>query len=163
MKEKIKEIQRHIYGKHWFCVHILFSILISAIIYGVFRLTKIPLHSVFFLIDESVVSLSVSLAGFIFAGMSILISMNGSKKMKVAEAIGKDDVIYKVLLAAVGFFVISIVFMITDLYILKFVPSAITGVQNHLKFIVQIISVYSLLLGFVFFTSSLQLIYWIFK
>lgn len=127
------------------------------------KLCSIQFDKLFSIINDSTISLSAAIAGFVFAGMSILISMDGSKKMKTVKAIGKDNIIYNILIASIIFFVISLLLMLIDINVLIFDITKIILIQKILKLIIEITSIYSFILGFVFFFSSLRLIYWIFK
>lgn len=89
--------------------------------------------------------------------------MDGSKKMSTIKSIGKDNIIYNILIASIVFFVISLLLMLIDINILTFDMTKILLVQKIIKVITEIVSVYAFLLGFIFFFSSLKLIYWIFK
>lgn len=160
MKEKL---ERFFYGNHWAVCHILMSIFISIIIVVLMKLCSIQFDKLFSIINDSTISLSAAIAGFVFAGMSILISMDGSKKMKTVKAIGKDNIIYNILIASIIFFVISLLLMLIDINVLIFDITKIILIQKILKLIIEITSIYSFILGFVFFFSSLRLIYWIFK
>ena len=129
------------------------------------RLMKlnIQFEKLFSIINENTISLSAAIAGFVFAGMSIFISMDGSKKMAAVKAIGKDNIIYNVLISAIVFFVVSLLLMLIDINVLNFNIAKIILMQKIVKLVIEVISIYTFLLGFVFFFSSLKLIYWIFK
>lgn len=160
MKEKF---EREIYGEHWIIVHGFMSIVTVAFILGFMKLCNIQFEKIFAIINENTISLSTAIAGFVFAGMSIFISMDGSKKMSTIQSIGKDNIIYNILIASIVFFVISLLLMLIDINILIFDMSKILLVQKIIKVITEVVSVYAFLLGFIFFFSSLKLIYWIFK
>lgn len=160
MKEKY---ERKIYGEHWIIVHGFMSIIAVAFILGFMKLCNIQFEKIFSIINEDTISLSTAIAGFVFAGMSIFISMDGSKKMSTIKSIGKDNIIYNILIASIVFFVISLLLMLIDINILTFDMTKNLLVQKTIKVITEIVSVYAFLLGFIFFFSSLKLIYWIFK
>lgn len=160
MKEKFDRI---CYGSHWAACHVLISIVASAIIVFAMQICNVQFDKLFSIINESTISLSAAIAGFIFAGMSIFISMDGSKKMNTVKAIGKDNIIYNILIASIVFFVISLLLMLIDINVLNADITKMILIQKIIKLIIEIISIYSFLLGFVFFFSSLKLIYWIFK
>lgn len=160
MKEKF---ERKIYGEHWIIAHGFMSIVAVALILGFMKLCNIQFEKIFSIINENTISLSTAIAGFVFAGMSIFISMDGSKKMSTIKSIGKDNIIYNILIASIVFFVISLLLMLIDINILTFDMTKILLVQKIIKVITEIVSVYAFLLGFIFFFSSLKLIYWIFK
>jgi hypothetical protein len=160
MKEKY---EREIYGEHWIIAHGVMSIVAVALILGLMKLCNIQFEKIYSIINENTISLSTAIAGFVFAGMSIFISMDGSKKMSTIKSIGKDNIIYNILIASIVFFVISLLLMLIDINILTFDMTKILLVQKIIKVITEIVSVYAFLLGFIFFFSSLKLIYWIFK
>lgn len=160
MKEKFDRI---LYGSNWAIFHILISIVASAIVLLLMQICNIQFDKLFSIINDSTISLSAAIAGFVFAGMSIFISMDGSKKMNTVKAIGKNNIIYSILIASIVFFVISLLLMLIDINILTVDITKMILIQKILKLIIEIVAIYSFLLGFVFFFSSLKLIYWIFK
>ena len=160
MKEKFERI---LYGNHWAVFHVLISIVVCAIIVVLVKICSIQFDKLFSIINDSTISLSAAIAGFVFAGMSIFISMDGSKKINTVKAIGKDNIIYNILIASIVFFVISLLLMLIDINVLNFDITKMILIQKTLKLIIEIVSIYSFILGFVFFFSSLRLIYWIFK
>lgn len=159
MKNKI---ERLLYGDHWFFVHFVISVLFAAIIFALTKLIGIKYDEWLKLINVDTISLSASIAGFVFAGMSIFISMEGSKKMATIKAIGKANIIYCILICSIAFFVISLLLMLLDINVLCFTPNQITLVQIIVKHIIEWLSLYTFLLGFIYFFSSIKLIYWIF-
>lgn len=160
MKEKWERI---LYGNLWAVCHVLISIVVCAIIVVSVKICSIQFDKLFSIINESTISLSAAIAGFVFAGMSIFISMDGSKKMNTVKVIGKDNIIYNILIASIVFFVISLLLMLIDINVLNFDITKMILIQKTIKLIIEIVSIYSFILGFVFFFSSLRLIYWIFK
>lgn len=160
MKDKL---ERSFYGDCWLVWHVLVSIVVSTIIVVLMKICSIKFDKLFSIINESTISLSAAIAGFVFAGMSIFISMDGSKKMNTVKAIGKDNIIYNILIASIVFFVISLLLMLIDINVLNFDITKMILIQKTIKLIIEIVSIYSFILGFVFFSSSLRLIYWIFK
>lgn len=160
MKDKL---ERSFYGDCWLVWRVLVSIVVSTIIVVLMKICSIKFDKLFSIINESTISLSAAIAGFVFAGMSIFISMDGSKKMNTVKAIGKDNIIYNILIASIVFFVISLLLMLIDINVLNFDITKMILIQKTIKLIIEIVSIYSFILGFVFFSSSLRLIYWIFK
>ncbi|WP_337553899.1 hypothetical protein [Massilicoli timonensis] len=160
MKEKF---ERALYGNHWIIWHSIISIIVVAFILSLLKICDIQFEKLFSIINENTISLSAAIAGFVFAGMSIFISMDGSKKMAAVKAIGKDNIIYNVLISAIVFFVVSLLLMLIDINVLNFNIAKIILMQKIVKLVIEVISIYTFLLGFVFFFSSLKLIYWIFK
>ena len=159
----IEKIEKAFYDEHWFLLHILTSICVSAIGYFIMRSCNINIKAIYSIINNDTTALSAAMAGFVFAGMSIFISMDGSKKMSLIKSIGKDNIIYNILISSIVFFVVSLLLMLVDINILVFDIEKILFKPEILKSIVEIIALYTLLLGFVFFFSSIKLIYWIFK
>lgn len=160
MKKKFK---RCLYGECCKTIHFIISIIISAFIIGFMKICHIPLGKLYSLINDSTISLSAAIAGFVFVGLTIFISLDGNKKMKTIKSIGKDNIIYNILLTSIIFFIISLIFMLIDINILSFENIEVILVQKISKILVEIISIYTFLLGFIFFFSSLQLMYWILK
>lgn len=160
MKDKI---ERNLYGKHWAVLHIIISVVVCVIIAALMKICRIQFDKLFSIINDSTISLSAAIAGFVFAGMSIFISMDGSKKMATVKAVGKDNIIYNILIGSIVSFVISLLLMFMDINVLNFDLTKIILIQRIVKLIIETVSIYSFLLGFIFFFSSLKLIYWIFK
>lgn len=160
MKDKL---ERSFYGDCWLVWHVLVSIVVSTIIVVLMKICSIQYDKLFSLINDNTISLSAAIAGFVFAGMSIFISMDGSKKMKAVKSIGKDNIIYNILIASIICFVNSLLLMLIDINILNFDIEKMILIQKTLKLIVEITSIYTFILGFILFFSSLRLIYWIFK
>lgn len=159
----MEKIERIIYGKHWFLLHILISLLLVSIISLFIIFCGLEFNGLLAMINESTVSLSAAIAGFVFAGMSIFISMEGSKKMADIKSIGKVNIIYSILISSIVFFVVSLLFMLVRINLLNITPELITNIQYGVKLTIEWGSLFCFLLGFIFFFSSLKLIYWIFK
>lgn len=115
MKDKL---ERSFYGDCWLVWHVLVSIVVSTIIVVLMKICSIQYDKLFSLINDNTISLSAAIAGFVFAGMSIFISMDGSKKMKTVKSIGKDNIIYNILIASIICFVNSLLLMLIDINIL---------------------------------------------
>ncbi len=159
MKNKI---ERAIYGNRWFLSHFIISALFFLVLFAFTELAGIEFDVWLTAINPDTVSLTAAIAGFVFAGMSILISMEGSKKMATIRSIGKANIIYCILICSVTFFVVSLLLMLIDINVLCFESDKITLMQKTIKSITEWISLYTFLSGFVYFFSSLKLIYWIF-
>lgn len=164
MKENFKDrIYRIIYGDKWFLSHFAMS-LIACLIYALFiRISNINFSATLTIISNNTISLLVSLAGFVFAGVSIFISLEGSKKMETIKSIGKANIIYNILISSIISFIFSFLFMGLDLTVFNIKIDIITASQKIIKLVLEYSSIYLLVLGFVFFLSSLKLIRWIFK
>lgn len=159
MKEKFV---RKLYGKHWFILHTLISIIVIVIVTLLMKMLNISHDKCFSIINENTITLSTAIAGFVFAGMSIFISMDGSKKMSAIKSIGKANIIYSILISSIACFVISLLLMLIDINILNFDTEKIILIQKITKRIIDELAIYTFWLGFVFFFSSLKLIFWIF-
>lgn len=156
-------IYRLLYGDKWNLFHIIFSFVIIAIGYWVLKLINVDFRELLSLINTETVSISSAMAGFVFAGVSIFISMEGSKKMETIKSIGKENIIYSILIFSIVNFVVSLLLMIVDINIFHFTAQSTTPLQTTIKQVCQWTSLYTLLMGFLYFFSSLKLIYWIFK
>ena len=159
----MKKFERYFYSDKWKTAHLLVSLCIGAFLIGFLQMCHIPVTKLFSIINDSTISLSAAISGFVFAGMSIFISMDGNKKMVTVKAIGKDNIIYGILIASIFSFLVSLLLMFMDINILCFEATKLIVVQKIIKLIVEIASVYFFLLGFIFFFSSLKLIYRIFE
>ncbi len=159
----IDKIERKIYGKQWFIAHTIISMLVIGLISLFMMLCDLDFNKLLFLINDNTVSISAAIAGFVFAGVSIFISMEGSKKMDTIKSIGKDAVIYHILICSIVFFTLSLLLMIVSINLFDISPEVITKTQSVVKSIIEWFSLYGLLLGFIYFLSSLKLISWIFN
>jgi len=153
MKDKF---DRHLYGKRWKIIHFAISIIICVFIIVFMKICQIPLCRLFLVINDSTISLSAAISGFVFAGMSIFISMDGNKKMATVKAVGKDNIIYNILITSIFSFVISLLLMFIDTNILIFNETKIILIQTIIKLVVETLSIYSFLLGFIFFFQALN-------
>lgn len=160
MREKL---YRHVYGDRWFLMHFIVSLVLCAVYVLFLWMSNIELSATLSIINGDTISLSAALAGFVFAGISIFISMEGSKKMDTIKSIGKANIIYSILIASVVFFVVSLLMMGMDLTVFKINADTITLRQEIIKAVLEWGSIFSLLLAFVFFLSGLELIRWIFR
>lgn len=155
-------VQRVLYGKCWLFFHTLFSILISFMLVAILALLRLDINILKSLINNDTVSISAELAGFVFAGMSIFISLDGNKKMSTIKKVGKDNIIYCILILSIVLLVLSVVLMLIDINVLND-NNIVTIQQSVVKDIIQWISLYCMLSGFLYFMSSLQIVFWIFK
>lgn len=159
----MEKFYRTLYGDNWNLFHIIFSFIIIGIGSGILKLINVDFLKLLSLINADTVSISLAMAGFVFAGASIFISMEGSKKMETITSIGKNNIIYSILIFSIVNFVISLLLMIIDINIFHFTAQSTTPLQTSIKQVCQWTSLYTLLMGFLYFFSSLKLIYWIFK
>lgn len=156
-----KKINRLIYGDHsYYMVHILVGIIIMACIWLLLRFgfnqpTDIVLH----LISNDTVGLSASLLGFQLAGVSILISLDGNKKLRLLREIESDTMIYKIFISSITMFLISIVLMLISMNLFPTEPN-IAGKLLCGKLFVDYCSIVTFSFGMVFLFSSIRLLKW---
>ena len=89
------KFQRALYGNHWLIMHTLLTVVLCIIIVGIFFILRIDINELKRLINNDTVSISAELAGFVFAGMSIFISLEGNKKIQTINFISDLDNILK--------------------------------------------------------------------
>lgn len=157
----IKQIYKKLYGKYWFCVHLTIMFIFNAFVIAIFKHFNI-INNVFALINYDIVSLSGTIAGFEFAGVSILISLSGNQKLQILKDINSDKIIYQIMIYSLFFLIISIVFMVIDINIFDLTEMT-NEYYNELKYIIEVISIITLELGYMLFVSSIQLLAWILK
>ncbi|MEE0873597.1 MAG: hypothetical protein UIH27_09065 [Ruminococcus sp.] len=157
------KFQRALYGNHWLIMHTLLTVVLCIIIVGIFFILRIDINELKRLINNDTVSISAELAGFVFAGMSIFISLEGNKKIQTIKSIGKENIIYNILILSIVLLVVSVVGMLIDINIFSRNNGAISIRQTIVKNVIQWFSLYCMLSGLLYFVSSLQIIFWIFK
>lgn len=159
----IEKIQKAIYGKHWFLFHNLLCIVLCIVLVVSIAILRMDINTLKLLINNDTVSISAELAGFVFAGISIFISLDGNKKMQTIKKLEIDNIIYYILILSILFLVISVVLMLVDINL--FVPANETFSirQTIAKNIIQWFALYCMLSGLLYFISSLQIFFWIFK
>lgn len=160
-EDMMQDFNRKLYDKHWVLWHFLIVLLISVLVYFFFFFTQFDINKLLKLVSLDTISISAEIAGFVFAGMSIFISLDGNAKMKNIKSIGKDNIIYNILILTIVLFLVSLLLMMMSINV--FNACNLTNLQSTIKTIVEWISIASLLSGFVFFFSGLRLIYWVFK
>lgn len=156
-----KKVNRLIYGdRSYYIAHILISIIIMTCTCLLlhFRFNQ-PIDIVLHLISNDTIGLSASLLGFQLAGVSILISLDGNKKLCLLREIKSDTMIYKIFISSITMFLFSIVLMLISI---NFVPveSNITREVLCVKLIVDYCSVVTFCFGMVFLLSSIRLLKW---
>ena len=156
-----KKINRLIYGDHsYYIAHIFIGIIIMACIWLLFWLAfNQPTDIVLHLISNDTVGLSASLLGFQLAGVSILISLDGNKKLRLLRAIESDTMIYKIFISSIIMFLISIVLMLISMNLFPAEPN-ITGKMLCGKRFVGYCSIVTFSFGMVFLFSSIRLLKW---
>ena len=159
-----KKINRLIYGDHsYYIAHILIGIIIMVCIWLLLRFgfnqpTDIVLH----LISNDTVGLSASLLGFQLAGVSILISLDGNKKLRLLREIESDTMIYKIFISSMTMFLLSIMLMLMSLNLFAFTDeSNVTEMLLHSKSIIDYCSIVTFFFGMVFLFSSIRLLKWL--
>ena len=156
----VNKINNWIYGNHFFFAHFLICSVLCGMFVGVVSVFNLfPLEKFSELVNSDIISLSATVAGFEFAGVSILISLDGNKKMQVLKKIDEDSIIYKIFIYSIVAFLISIIIMVSDINLLKYVNVD----YSLLRHIFQSISIYFFALGFLFFLSSMKLMSWMLK
>lgn len=151
-----KKVNRLIYGDHsYYIAHIFIGIIIIACICLLLHFGfNQPIDIVLRLISNDTVGLSASLLGFQLAGVSVLISLDGNKKLRLLREIESDTMIYKIFISSITMFLISIVLMLISMNFFPAEPN-ITG-----KLFIGYCSVVTFFLGMVFLFSSLRLLKW---
>ncbi len=159
----IDKIQKTLYGKHWSLFHNLLCIVLCLVIVGSMAILRMDIDTLKLLINSDTVSISAELAGFVFAGMSIFISLDGNKKMQTIKKLEIDNIIYNILILSILFLVISVVLMLVDINIFVSDNETLSIRQTIAKNIIQWFALYCMLSGLLYFVSSLQICFWIFK
>ena len=157
------KVYRTLYSSKWLLWHVLLSVITIAPYGFLLAVLKIDYHTTLKLISKDTITLSASMAGFVFAGMSIFVSLDGNKKMSTIASVGQDNIIYSILIFSVSLFVSSLLLMGIDLVVFNISIEQISSVQMLAKSIVEWASIYTLLLGFLCFLSGLKLIHWVLK
>lgn len=154
-------IGRWIYGDHsYYIAHIVIGAIIMGCIWGLIHFVfKQPLNVVLRLISNETVELSASLLGFQLAGVSILISLEGNKKLALLKEIESDTMIMKIFISSISMFLLSIILMIMSL---NFFEDSIEIVNFiwYCKTMIDYCSVIFFVLGIVFLFSSIRLLKW---
>lgn len=153
-----KKIGRLVYGDNsYYFAHILIGcILMSGIWAVVHFIFKQSIDIALQLISEGTVGLSASLLGFQLAGVSVLISLDGNKKLSLLKRIGSDTMIYKVFLSSITMFLASIVLMLLSLNF--FLQSEVAPLC--FKMVIDYCAVVTFVYGMVFMFSSIRLLKW---
>ena len=154
------KINNWAYGKHSLFAHFLICIVLcSVFIVIVWGLRLFELKKFTELVNIDIINLSATIAGFEFAGVSILISLDGNRKMQLLKKLDNDRIIYKIFVYSIATFLLSIIIMIADINLLKYIKTD----YALLRHILRIISIYFFALGFLLFLSSMKLTSWILK
>lgn len=160
----LKKINRWIYGDHsYYAAHIFIGIFIMACIGALIQFAfKHPIDIVLRLVSNDTVGLSASLLGFQLAGVSILISLEGNKKLSLLREIESDTIIYKIFISSISMFLLSIILMLISL---NFSPDELNAAGKPLcgKLIIDYCSVVSFFFGMFFLFSSIRLLKWFYS
>lgn len=110
----LKKFNRLIYGDHsYYIAHILLGVMIMVCIWLLFQFGfNQPIDIFLHLVSNDTVGLSASLLGFQLAGVSILISLDGNKKLCLLREIESDTMIYKIFISSITMFLLSILLML---------------------------------------------------
>lgn len=156
-----KKINRLIYGDHsYYIIHILIGIILLICIWLLLRFgLNQPTDIILYLVSDDTVGLSASLLGFQLAGVSILISLEGNKKLRLLREIESDTMIYKIFISSITMFLISIVLMLMSMNLFPAEPN-IAGKLLCGKLFVGYCSVITFFFGLVFLFSSIRLLKW---
>lgn len=148
-----------LYGdKSYYFSHLLLGTVIAiTITLFILFVLKHPARVMLQLISDETIALSAALLGFQLAGVSVLIALDGNKKLSLLKEIESDSMLYKVFLSSITMFLISIVTMLFYLYIL-----GEAGACTPLFYgVIGYGSLLALLFGFVFLFSSINLLKWL--
>lgn len=158
MMEKINKL---LYDDRFFAIiHWIVGILIMGIVCILLKKSEIiPIGNFSLLVNTDIISLSATIAGFELAGVALLISLNGNNKFQDIKSIGSDKTIYKLFFHSIILLTLSILLMISDIYLFQTVG------QEFLMY-KSVMGYCSVLLfgqGLVFFLSSIRMLILIFK
>lgn len=157
----MNKIQKALYGKHWLLAHMMLLFIFNVIIYKTFERLGV-VNNIVKLINSEMISLSGTVAGFEFAGVSIFISLEGNKKMKILKDIKSEWIIYKIIIYSIVFLVISIICMVIKLHIFD-LPKIVNNAYCIFNNIIASLSIITLELGYLLFISSIIFLAWILK
>ncbi len=154
-------IGRWIYGENsYYIAHILIGAILMGCLWGlIYFVLKQPLNIALRLISNETVELSASLLGFQLAGVSILISLEGNKKLALLKKIESDTMIYKIFISSITMFLISVVLMLISMNLFP----VETGMTENLllgKRFLDYCSIVTFFYGMVFLFSSIRLLKW---
>lgn len=156
-----KRIGRLVYGdRSYYILHIIIGAIVMACIGAAIHFVfNQPVSVVLKLISDSTVGLSASLLGFQLAGVSILISLGGNKKLLLLREIGSENMIYKVFISSISMFLFSIILMLISLNLFTAISEP-TVLQVRAELIIDYCSVVTFFFGMTFLFSSIQLLKW---
>lgn len=156
-----KRVNRLIYGDHaYYVAHIFIGIIIMVCIWALLHFGfNQPIDIVLHLISNDTVGLSGSLLGFQLAGVSILISLDGNKKLCLLREIESDTMIYKIFISSITMFLLSIVLMLISINFFCD-TSDITRKILYGKLIIDYCSIITFFFGMIFLFSSIRLLKW---
>lgn len=143
--------------------HLVLSVVSAGTIIGVLWICDIPLCKLLSIINNDTTMLSASIGGFLFAGMSILISVNDNKKLAILKELGKENIIFRILICSILCFMISMVLMVIDIKLFSFDSNVIEIIPKTIKGVSETLSLFILWVGLVYLFSSLKIFYFLFK
>lgn len=157
----LKRINRWLYGnRSYYVAHILAGIIIMACIWALLQFAfNYPIDNVLHLISDDTIGLSASLLGFQLAGVSILISSDGNKKLSLLREIESDTMIYKIFISSITMFLLSIILMLISLNFFLDESDMVEKLSCS-KLIIDYCSIATFFLGMVFLLSSIRLLKW---
>ena len=159
----MREIDNVLYGKYWMAAHLVLSVVSAGAVIGVLWICDIPLCKLLSIINNDTTMLSASIGGFLFAGMSILISVNDNKKLAILKELGKENIIFRILICSILCFMISMVLMVIDIKLFSFDSNVIEIIPKTIKGVSETLSLFILWVGLVYLFSSLKIFYFLFK
>lgn len=154
----LRKLRGWVYGdKSYYLAHLIIGVVVIALIRICFdHVLEQPIAVILELISDNTVSLSAALLGFQLAGVSVLIALDGNKKLSILKEIESDTMVYKVFLSSIIMFLVSIVLMLVYLYVFANEMACII-IKNGIGYA----SLITLLFGFVFLFSSIRLLKWL--
>lgn len=157
----INKLEHWAYGDHsYYITHILIGTFVMICVLSLLHFYfKQSIDIILCLVSNDTIELSASLLGFQLAGVSILISLNGNKKLKLLRQIESDTMIYKIFISSITMFLLSILLMLASL---NFFPKGLVLEKKILygKMIVSYGSIVTFSFGMVFLLSSIRLLKW---
>lgn len=160
-----KKINRWLYGDHsYYITHVLIGIVSMACVWWLLIHVGFnqPICIVSNLISNDTINLAASLLGFQLAGVSVLISLDGNKKLCLLRKIESDTMIYKIFISSITMFMLSIILMLISRSLFVGADkSNIPRILFHIKSIIDYGSVATFFLGMIFLFSSIRLLKWL--
>ena len=152
----LTKLGRFLYGdKTYYITHVFVGFVVMSVVVAVIQcIAKQPLETVLALCSYDIIGLSASLLGFQLAGVTILISLDGNKKLSMLKKIDSSTMIYKIFISSMTMFLISIIF--TLVYLSCFSARDCSLIRQLIGYA----SVCTFTWGLVFLCSSIRLLKW---